>query len=298
MNILSNFDLLALGHNSPGYLHALMSALNLAFADRRPSSATPNSWTCRLTACFPKNTPQGRRSGSIWTAPSPTCPNPETLGAPGGRASLAVRRRAPRSPERPRPIPARHFLLHGGGFGGKRFSCTPSDPANAMPFVPGVGATVSGRGSQSWLDPAHPSLPGALEAAQAHAEPRPHAHRRRVLHDAGHAGGDVQPQAMLQVFLNHVLFDMPPQMAIEAPRPPPPFPQLLLAPRLRTRKRAGGGAAFERRRPRARRDGLQDGLVPDFSWPPGSVCAIVKDPGTGFLLAGADPRRESYAVGW
>ena len=44
--------------------------------------------------------------------------------------------------------------------------------------------------------------------------------------------------------------------------------------------------------------GYKMGSWPDFSWPPGSVCAIVKDPDTGFLLGGADPRRESYAVGW
>ena len=33
-----------------------------------------------------------------------------------------------------------------------------------------------------------------------------------------HAGGDVQQQAMLQVLLNALVFDMPPQQAVEAPR--------------------------------------------------------------------------------
>ena len=34
----------------------------------------------------------------------------------------------------------------------------------------------------------------------------------------GTPGGDTQPQVMLQVFLNHVLFGMLPQMSVEAPR--------------------------------------------------------------------------------
>jgi len=34
----------------------------------------------------------------------------------------------------------------------------------------------------------------------------------------GSPGNDVQPQAMLQVFLNMVLFDMTPQQAVEQPR--------------------------------------------------------------------------------
>lgn len=30
----------------------------------------------------------------------------------------------------------------------------------------------------------------------------------------------------------------------------------------------------------------------------GAVCAIVRDPESGLLSAGADPRRESYALAW
>lgn len=30
----------------------------------------------------------------------------------------------------------------------------------------------------------------------------------------------------------------------------------------------------------------------------GAVCAIMRDPKTGWLHAGADPRREAYAIVW
>jgi gamma-glutamyltranspeptidase/glutathione hydrolase len=36
----------------------------------------------------------------------------------------------------------------------------------------------------------------------------------------------------------------------------------------------------------------------DLNWKAGAVCAIVRDPETGVLSAGADPRRLAYALGW
>jgi gamma-glutamyltranspeptidase len=37
---------------------------------------------------------------------------------------------------------------------------------------------------------------------------------------------------------------------------------------------------------------------PQWVWRAGAVCCIVADPITGVLHGGADPRRQSYAVGW
>jgi gamma-glutamyltranspeptidase/glutathione hydrolase len=34
------------------------------------------------------------------------------------------------------------------------------------------------------------------------------------------------------------------------------------------------------------------------SWSAGAVCAILRDPATGLLHAGADPRRAAYAIAW
>ena len=39
---------------------------------------------------------------------------------------------------------------------GNAFSCTPSDVSTDTPVIPGLGFPISSRGSQSWLDPAHP----------------------------------------------------------------------------------------------------------------------------------------------
>jgi gamma-glutamyltranspeptidase/glutathione hydrolase len=39
-------------------------------------------------------------------------------------------------------------------------------------------------------------------------------------------------------------------------------------------------------------------LWKDWTWAAGAVCAILRDPATGLLTGGADPRREAYVAGW
>ena len=38
-------------------------------------------------------------------------------------------------------------------------------------------------------------------------------------------------------------------------------------------------------------------VVPDWHYEMGAVCAIIRDPETGHLTAGADPRQENWADG-
>jgi gamma-glutamyltranspeptidase/glutathione hydrolase len=115
----------------------------------------------------------------------------------------------------------------------------------------------------------------------------------------GTPGGDVQAQAMLQVFLNVVVFGMDPQQAVEMPRAatysfPDSFePHQYLPGRLNLESRCDTEIG----------DGLK-ALGHDFEWWPdwiwraGAVCTIVADQQRGTLTGGADPRRPCYAVGW
>ena len=113
----------------------------------------------------------------------------------------------------------------------------------------------------------------------------------------GTPGGDVQIQAMLQVLLNVAHFGMEVQDAIEAPRVasysfPSSFAPYEYFP---------GRLAVEGRIDKATRDDLaarghtiQD--WPEYTWLAGSVEAILTDPDTGMMGAGADPRRPAYAI--
>ena len=104
---------------------------------------------------------------------------------------------------------------------------------------------------------------------------------------------------MLQVFLNVVEFGMDIQSAIEAPRfmsqsfpnsfaPHPYFPGRLNL-ELRMGKMLGDALV-------KRKHGVY--WWPDWFWRLGAVCAIKIDGENGRMQAGADPRSESYSVGW
>jgi gamma-glutamyltranspeptidase/glutathione hydrolase len=114
----------------------------------------------------------------------------------------------------------------------------------------------------------------------------------------GTPGGDVQCQAMLQVFLNIAVFGMTSQAAIEAPRfstysyPGSFEPHEYLANELRIERRLAAevsGVLAEK--------GHKIVPWPDWTWKAGGVCTITIDHERGVLAAGADPRRMSYAIG-
>ncbi len=115
----------------------------------------------------------------------------------------------------------------------------------------------------------------------------------------GTPGNDAQPQTMVQVFLNLVEFGMNPQEAVEAPRlcslnfPRSAFPHVYTPGRLELEP------GFE---PRVRQELARRGHDV-HTWEHDTdtgcgCCAIVVDAAQGVLSAGADPRRDSYALGW
>ena len=182
---------------------------------------------------------------------------------------------------------------------GNVFSATPSDSAGDMPFVPGIGATISSRGSQSWLDPNHPSAVDPLK------RPRLTPNTVFVLKDdrfymsLGTPGGDVQPQAMTQVLLNHLFFGMELQMSVEVPRvasfnfPNSFWPHAYSPGSVKIEE-----TVFKETGNYLSEMGYQVSKWMYLDRAAGSVCCVMKDHDTGFLLSAADPRRESYSVGW
>ena len=182
---------------------------------------------------------------------------------------------------------------------GNVFSATPSDPSYDTPVIPGTGLCPSSRGSQSWADPSHAS--SVAPGKRPRLTPSP---AIAILPDGspmpmGTPGGDVQAQAVLQVFLNMTVFDMNPQQAVEAPR----FASYSFPDSFEPHSYAPGVLHVEGRVPKSVRDGLaaRGHTVmdwPEFVWRAGAVCVLRADRGRGVISAGADPRRPCYAVGW
>ena len=110
----------------------------------------------------------------------------------------------------------------------------------------------------------------------------------------GSPGADEQPQTNLQVLHNILDLGMDPQAAVEQPRwshqpGTPPRDQ----PPEQLRMEAG----FD---PQVVNDLRMHGHKVSLAdrWAFGSAKVIVKDDSTGTWMAGADPRREAYALGW
>jgi gamma-glutamyltranspeptidase/glutathione hydrolase len=115
----------------------------------------------------------------------------------------------------------------------------------------------------------------------------------------GTPGGDTQCQTILQTFLNVAVFGMDVQAATEQPRfatfsYPNSFAPHEYHPNLLRVEERMGGDVIAALRSRGHR------VVPwgDWAWKAGGVCAIIINERTKTLIAGADPRRESYAQGW
>jgi len=113
----------------------------------------------------------------------------------------------------------------------------------------------------------------------------------------GSPGGDDQCMRTIQTFVNIVDFGMNVQQAIEAPRwstrsfPASPFPHTMYP----------GEMSVESRVPEAvRAELVRRGhkVFVSGPWSMGSNAAILIDPATGSLSAGADPRVAAAALAW
>jgi gamma-glutamyltranspeptidase/glutathione hydrolase len=296
INLLDTAELRKLGHNSTGYLHHITEAVKLAFADRETYFGDPRVIDVPIDALLSRDYANRRREMIRQDKAWPEMP---PAGDPRKLAPERAAGGAPLVPERAFSAPeldTSHVCCvdkHGNVF-----AATPSDGSYNAPVIPELGIIPSPRGSQSWGDPDHPS--GVAPGKRPRLTPSPAIaiEPGKMKMPFGTPGGDVQTQAMLQVFLNIHMFGMEVQEAVEAPRvasysypssfePHAYHPGLL---HMESRIDRATGEALERL-------GHTIGWWPEWTWLAGAVCAVVADQQTGVLKGGADPRRPSYALG-
>ncbi len=165
--------------------------------------------------------------------------------------------------------------------------------------VPGTGVALQNRGALFSLDPQHPN---ALAPGK-----RPYhtiipalTTREGELHACfGVMGGHMQPQGHFQVLVNLVDLAMSPQAALDAPR------WMLAAREGATGAEEPGGVLFVE-------EGWPFDLLADLAarghrLAPvtgrsramfGGGQVILRDPESGVLIGGSDPRKDGCAVGW
>jgi gamma-glutamyltranspeptidase/glutathione hydrolase len=295
LNILKSFDLKAMGHNSVDYIHVVTEALKLAFSDRHNHFGDPKFVKVPIKGLMSDDYAKWRRSlisiEKAW-AGMPPAGDPRTLTEIENRWMPE-----PQSDEAPGPGDTSYLCVIDED--GNAFSCTPSDGSDKTPIIPGVGILCSGRGTQSWADPTHPSSVAAGKRPRLTPSPAMAFKGNKVFMPFGTPGGDVQPQAMLQVFLNINVFGMDPQSAIDAPRfanysfPGSFEPHAYFPARLYIENTVDSSTREE-----LATRGHKVCEWPESTWLAGAVCTIVADHKNGVLHGGADSRRPAYVLGW
>lgn len=297
LQILEYYDLRALGHNSPDYIHLVVEALKLAFSDRHFYYGDPAMVEVPAKGLLSKEYAKVRRNLIDPARAWPEMPPP---GDPGSFSKSPKTRRKGSLHE---SKTFSKFLQMDTSYlcvvdrWGNAFSATPSDSVLDSPIIPGLGFSISARGFQSWLDPAHPSCVAPGKRPRLTPNPAIIFREGKLWMPFGTPGLDVQTQSMTQMFLNIVEFGFNAQQAVEEPRfvtfsfPQTSWPHPYNPGRLCLEGRISQKTASD-----LAQRGHKVEMWDDWG-PAGALCGIIVDHEKGILIAGADPRRECYAVG-
>jgi gamma-glutamyltranspeptidase/glutathione hydrolase len=294
LSLLNEVDLEALGHNSKDYVHLLAEVMNLCFADRERYYGDPRFVDVPMATLLSRDYAQMRRGTIRNDRAFGEMPTPGHV--PGHVAGHA---RTPSVAVGEPGVPGDTSYVCVVDQHGNAFSATPSDVSWESPVIPGLGLCPSSRGSQSWADRNHTSAAAPGKRPRLTPNPAMAMRGAEFLMPFGSPGGDLQPQGMLQVLINHLVFGMDIQQAVEAPRfitrnfPDSFEPHTYYPGRVDIEESIGRptGEALAAL-------GHQVNWLPDLSLKTAGVHAISADLKRGRLYGAADPRRTGRAMGW
>jgi len=304
LNLLEGFNLKTLGHNTREYIHLISEALDLVYSDREKFYGDPDFVDVPIIGLLSKKYAETRRGlidmDKAWVEMPPAGDPWIWQGSKRKHPGEVNLKKLDSSakPEKSDKSWDTSYVCVVDKYG-NAFSATPSDESSTTPITPQTGLAVSSRGSQSWVDHNHPSCVQGGKRPRLTPTPSMVFRKGKLFMPFGTPGGDVQCQAMLQVFLNVVEFGMDPQEAVEASRfatfnfPNSFFPHDYHPGLLKVERRIDDSTLSQ-----LREKGHRAEWWPEWAWKAGAVCAIVVDSVNGVLLGAADPRRESYALGW
>jgi gamma-glutamyltranspeptidase/glutathione hydrolase len=294
LNILEGFDLKAMGLNSLEYLHTCVEAVKLAMGDREKYLGDMDFIKIPYAGLLSKEYAAERRKlidpdkASHQLRPG----NPEKFAKGTDAANREI------------TVNLEGEAEHDGD---TSYIAVIDKDRNMISFEPslhssfGTGVVMADTGLIFNCRGDYYSLvPGEANALEPGKRPRSTLQSTLVMKNGqplmimGSPGGDDQIMRTMQTLLNIVDFGMDVQRAIEAPRwstrsfPASPFPHTMYP----------GDMSVEPQVPEAVRKGLiarGHKLQVARAWSLGSNAAIMIDPRTGVLSAGADPRAEAYA---
>ena len=213
LNLLEGFDLKAKGFNSTAYIHAVVEAMKLGYADRDAYYGDPEF----------NSIPEGLLSKD-YAALRRSLINMEKASGehiPGDPAQMKARATEDFIRERYRDRNPPHkdtTTVNVIDRAGNMFSATPSGAWVPAVVVGGTGIQLSERGQQFVLTPGHPNQLAPGKRPRITLTPSLATKNDQPWLAFSTPCGDAQDQTLLQVFLNVAEFGMNPQEAVEAPR--------------------------------------------------------------------------------
>ena len=270
LNIAEGFDLRAMGSQSLETYHHLIEAMRLGFADTLHYVADPRAVPVPTDALLSKAyaadrraeiSPEHARPGAGWGDPLPAAADTTYLSVVDGEGNACS---------------FINSLFHNFGTG---------------LVVPGTGIALQNRGSLFSLDPSHPNYLGPSQRPYHTIIPALATRGGELWLSFGVMGGFQQPQGHLQVIANMVDFDLDPQSALDAPRFRINFP-LDDSVMVEEDLDEAVVSALRRRGHEVKvlggydRAGFGGGQI------------IARDPETGVLSGGTEPRKDGAAAGW
>jgi gamma-glutamyltranspeptidase/glutathione hydrolase len=295
LRLLEGIDLRAMRHNTADYIHILVEAAKLAFADREAYYADPDFVRVPLEGLLSRKYAELRcalidpRQASIEQRPG----DPIAMRALSDTGGLEARSWG---------TGTIHVTAADGR--GNMVACTASGGwIPSSPVIDTLGFPLGTRMQTFYLDERHPNALQPGKRPRTTLTPSIATREGEPFLSFGTPGGDQQDQWTLQFFINLIDFGMGLQEAIEAPRfstahfPSSFYPHNAMAGVVRLEDRIDRTVA-EQLAGRGHR------VVVRPSWCEGHVLAIRYDPKRRLLEGGADPRGQlavvmaAQAIGW
>ncbi len=276
LNVLEGFDLAGWGHNSAEYLHHLIEAVKLASADR-------------LAYAYGADVPIGGLVSKAYAGAQRERIDPKRAGVSEGERFDPARLAGQILAGHPAKFAdecTTHFACADAQGTVVSVTQTLGAPFGSGFAVPGTGVILNNLMKWMDLDPASPNRVRAGRKAGTMMSPTQVFRDGAFFLSIGTPGSYGILQTTPQMLLNALEFGMNVQEAIEAPRVRIYRDRLVDA---EARIDAGVRDELGRR-------GHQINVLDDWSWVVGGGQGIMRDPESGALMGGADPRRDGYAL--
>jgi len=227
LSLLKGFELAAMEHNSAEYLHTITECAKLAFADREAYYGDPRFDGVPLDtllstdyACIRRDLVGGEASSQL--QPGDLGEGiPEYAGfdvAEDNRRELGIAGKSPADLGQGHAHLGDTTYLCAADCEGNLVSATPSGGwIGTSPVIPAVGFALGTRAQMFYLNSNRPNALESRKRPRTTLTPTLVTREGKPYLAFGTPGGDSQDQWTLQFFLNHVVYGMSLQEAIDAP---------------------------------------------------------------------------------